>query len=95
VLAQHAAFDEPVQGHDQRRDDPQHTRFARRCVGGGDLLNCWRADGRFRGKQGLGGLARSADSLPIIAARLRLLLSAKQELLRMVDSFVIIEGTIR
>jgi hypothetical protein len=39
----------------------------------------------LRGKQGFGGLARSADPLAIIAARIRLVLSAKQELLRVVD----------
>jgi hypothetical protein len=74
-----------VPGGCRRRDAPQHTRFARRWGGGGDLLNCWRADGPFRGEQGFGGLGRSADPLAIMAARIRLVLSAKQELLRVID----------
>jgi hypothetical protein len=46
-------------------------------------------------EQCFGGLARSGDPLEIIAARVRLLLSAKQDLLRTVDSFAIIERTLR
>jgi hypothetical protein len=84
-----------VPGWCRRRHDPQHTRFARRWIGGRGLLIGWRADWWFRGEQGFGGLARPADLLAIIAARMRLLLSAKQDLLRTVDSFAIIERTIR
>jgi hypothetical protein len=59
------------------------------------LPGCWRADWCFRRKQGFGGLACSGDPLAIIAARMRLVLSAKQDLLRMVALFVIIEQTLR
>jgi hypothetical protein len=76
-----------------RRNDLQHTRFARRWVGGSDLLDGWGADRRFRGKQGFGGLARSGDPLAIIAATMGLLvLSTKQGCSEWLISFVIIEG---
>ena len=67
-----------------RREHRQHPRFADRPVGRRQRFrNCCRADRRwFRGEQGLGRLARPDDLLAIIAARLYLLLSAKQDLLR-------------
>jgi hypothetical protein len=46
--------------------------------------NCRRADRRFCCEQGFGRLACSGDPLAIVAARMRLVLSAKQELLRKV-----------
>ena len=63
----------------------QHARSTRRWVGRRGLPGCWHANWRFRFKQGFGGLARSGDPLAVIAARMRLLLSGKQDLLRMVD----------
>ncbi|MGA8757461.1 MAG: hypothetical protein WB611_14240 [Stellaceae bacterium] len=60
------------------------------------MLGCGRADWRFRFKQGFGGLARSSDPLAIIAARVRLLLSAKQDICsEWLISFAIIEETFR
>jgi hypothetical protein len=80
-----------------RREYRQHTRFAGRLLGRRQRFRtCSRADRRgFRGEQGFGRFVRSADPLAIIGARVRLLLSARQDLLRMVDSSAIIETTIR
>jgi hypothetical protein len=69
----------------RRRDYSQHTRFARRLVARSRVRNWWLADWWFRCEQCFGGLARSGDPLAIIAVRMRLLLSAKQDLLRKVD----------
>jgi hypothetical protein len=69
----------------RRREYSQHTRFTRRLVGWRGVRNRWPADWRFRCKQRFGRLARSGDPLAIIAARVGLLLSAKQDLLRTLD----------
>ena len=80
----------------RRREDRQHTRFAGRAVGRRQCFRkCWRADRLwFRGEQGFGLLACSGDLLAIIAARLYLLLSAKQDLLRNGDPIRDIRGRI-
>jgi hypothetical protein len=93
-LAADKSFELLVANWRRRRDYSQHTRFARRLVARSRARNWWLADWWFRCEQGFGGLARSGDRLAIVAARMRLLLSAKQDLLRTVDSFAIIERTL-
>jgi hypothetical protein len=60
------------------------TRLACRLLGWRVVRNRRRADRPFRGEQRFGCLARSGDPLAIVAARMWLVLSANQELLRKV-----------
>ena len=63
------------------RNYSQHTRLVDRVVSWRRVRTRWRADRWFRREQGLGRLARSGDPLAGVAARVRLLVLAKQGLL--------------
>ena len=76
----------------RRRRGCQHARFARRLVGQRGVRNQLLGNLPFRCEQRLGCLTRSCHPLAIIAARVRVLPSAKQELLRKVGPFATSKG---
>ena len=79
----------------RHREDPQHTRLARRLVGWRGVGNRWPADWRFCYEQRFRRLPRSGDRLVIIARRVRLLSSAKQDFPQKVASIPITESDSR
>ena len=71
----------------RRRRGCQHAWFARRLLGPWGVRSQLLGDLQFRREQRLRRLTRSRDPLAVISARVRVLPSAKQDLLRRVDPF--------